>query len=233
MENLTAPTEMTVNVMGMVRDYVVGFTNIIDAPAAWTRGDDKPSGRKVAMSKEEAKEVAEYLMSARTWATEAFQFPNPGRKSNALRHGLRIAKEIGAFAGLEIEAPSRPMKGKEVTELIDLPKEAVNDLEVGDEIVVVRHITRYGLNVIDRFGAKVKGRTKGNDYWVTSLEDGSSRACRPTEVILVKRAEEVATTDPTTKPRGKKAPAKPDALKEKIAKVNEVKKQTKKTVEVK
>lgn len=199
--------EITIPVMGMVRDFVVAFTEAqkTKAPEPWAGAEDKASGRRVTADVTQAKDLAEFFMSARTWAADAFQFSNPTRKNNALRHGLRIAKEFGAHAGVTIDLPKQSRgKGSTDETPIDLPTEPVYDLVPGDEIMVVRHITRYGMNQVEKYPATVQGMTKKGEYWVTSKDNGSSRACRPTEVIVVKRAGEA--TEPKPK-KGKAAKA--------------------------
>ena len=103
-------------------------------------------------------------------------------------------RDSAEIAGQELDTPIRrnaKTKGADV-DTSGLPTEPVEDLVKGDEIMVVRHITRYGLNTIERWPARVEGRAENGDYWVTSLEDSTSRACRPTEVVLVRRAEQKA-----------------------------------------
>lgn len=190
---------ITIPVMGMVRDFLVDYVNLDHAPAkAWAGSDPTNSkqGRKVTVTQAEAKEMATFLMAARAWAMEAGSFANPQRKNNAMRHALRIAKEFGDFAGIEIEAPTRAKKGKQTAdETVDLPTEPVNDLEPGDRVIVVRKVTRYGLNTIDRYEGTIQGKTKKGEYWVAD-PDGANRACRPTEVIVVSRAKDEPAVEP-------------------------------------
>lgn len=204
----TAPTQeaaKVVSVRGMVRDMVCEYSTASKSsePAAWTAGDDKPSGRRVAVTADDAQQVAQYIMDAREWARLAGSFKDATRRSNVLRDALGIARQFANVAGVAVEQPER-LTLRDNTKH-DLPTEPVDDLNPGDEIMVVRHVTRYGLDLVDRFPAVVKGRAANGDYWLTSVSDGTARACRPTEVVVVKRATAGdSTADEKPKKRAKK-----------------------------
>lgn len=201
----TKAVTQTVNVRGKVRDMVAQFVAASKAtePTAWAGADDRPSGRRVTVDKTSALEVANFLMEAREWARLAGTFKDQTQRANLLRDSFGIAKAFAVVAGVTLEQPERLRLREDKT--VDLPTEAVDDLKPGDEVRVVRHVTRYGLDLVDQFGAVVKGRAKNGDYWLTSLADGTARACRPTEVVVVKRATaDDATADTTAKKRTKK-----------------------------
>lgn len=187
-------TKQTVNVMGMVRDILVDFDLAhtgVDAPTVWVEAKDMKSGRKIVVDKTEAAEMATYILKAREWAQVAGVFKDAQRKSNVMRHSSRIAQELADIAGVEMVIPKSTRK--QVDENGDqvrpqLPTVVVDDLEIDDLVTVVRHVTRWGLDKIDTFPARVKGRAGNGDYWVTSLDDMTCRACRPSEVIVTKRA---------------------------------------------
>ena len=187
-------TKQTVNVMGMVRDILVDFDLAhtgIEAPSVWGDAKDMKSGRKIVVDKIEAAEMASYIVKAREWASVAGVFKDSQRKSNVMRHSSRIAQQLADIAGVDMTIPTSTRKkvdenGEQVRP--QLPTEIVDDLETGDLITVVRHVTRWGLDKIDTFPARVKGRAVNGDYWVTSLDDMTCRACRPNEVIITSRA---------------------------------------------
>jgi hypothetical protein len=195
-----------VSVRGMVRDMACDYatTTNVEPPKAWTDGDDRPAGRKVTVNASTATEVAQFLVDAREWARLAGTFKDATRRANLLRDTLTIAKKFADVGGTALDVPERVTLRENSTQ--QLPTEPVTDLAVGDEILVVRHLTRYGLDVVERFPAVVKGTAKNGDYWLTSLTDGTARACRQTEVVVVKRATQVtdADTDPKKRTRVKK-----------------------------
>ena len=149
-------------------------------------------GLRVTITTDQATEWATYLVEARTWSDVGFTFSDDAQRRNILRDLFTAAQKFAEVAGETLDKPSRrnaKQKGDEIDTSV-LPKESVDDLVKGDEIIVVRHLTRYGLNTIERWPARVEGRAQNGDYWVTSMEDSTSRACRPTEVIVVKRASQ-------------------------------------------
>jgi hypothetical protein len=146
---------------------------------------DKASRQLVTVySREQAEELAEFIVGVREWASLAGVFADAARKSNSLRHSLRIANELAEYAGVELKQPVKATRADGTATRDELPTEAVVGLEIGTEIMVVRHVTRYGLDLIEKFPAKVKGVAANGDYWLTSLRDGTCRACRPTEVVV-------------------------------------------------
>lgn len=184
---------MRINIMGMVRDIIVDFDQAhtgTPSPDVWAEAVDMKSGRRIEVDKTEAAQMVEFIVKAREWASVAGVFKDAGRKSNALRHAARIAQELATFAGVDLTIQSTSRKRTNEDGTITrptLPTVAVDDLVVGDEVTVMRHITRWGLDKYDVFPARVKGRASNGDYWVTSLEDMTSRACRPSEVVVTKR----------------------------------------------
>ena len=156
--------------------------------------EETKQGLRVTVSTEQASAWSTYVLDARTWSEAGFTYTDNSQRNNVLRVLFKRARAFAELAGQELDKPVRrnaKQKGVEV-DTSGLPQEAIEDLVKGDEILVVRHLNRYGLNTIERWPARVEGRAENGDYWVTSLEDSTSRACRPTEVIVVKRASEVA-----------------------------------------
>lgn len=186
--------ETKVSVRGMVRDIVADFeqanTGFI-TPQVWLTTEDLKSGRKVMANAETAEEMVHFLTKVREWAVVAATFADPRTKANAMFYLTAITKEFASIAGITIENPRRVVRGKDietgVAQAPSLPSEIVDDLVEGDEVMVIRHITRWGMNKYESFPARIKGRTANGDYWVTSLEDMSSRACRNNEVVVTKR----------------------------------------------
>jgi hypothetical protein len=175
------------SVPGMVRDLIVDYLHALkeSAPTVWAMSIDKPSRQLVKVySPEQAEELAEFIVGVREWGSLAGVFADAARKSNSLRHALRIANELAEYAGVELKQPVKATRADGTATRDELPTEAVVGLEVGTEIMVVRHVTRYGLDLIEKFPAKVKGVAANGDYWLTSLRDGTCRACRPTEVVV-------------------------------------------------
>jgi len=188
----------TVSVMGIVREVLADFikaTPDVKVPKPYRDGIDNERSRKVEVTSSTAAECAEWVLKGREWATVAGVFKDSARKALFRQHALRIANEFGAVAGLEpaVPATSRKVKGTESEgRRMELPTVAVDDLLDGDEVTVVRHITRWGLDQYESFPARIKGRAANGDYWVTSLADMTSRACRATEVIVTKRGKVAA-----------------------------------------
>lgn len=154
--------------------------------------EETKQGLRVTVTKEQAANWATYLVESRTWSDVGFTFGDDAQRRNVLRDLFNTAQKFAEVAGQQLDKPSRrnaKQKGDDLDTSV-LPQESIDDLEKGDEILVVRHLTRYGLNTIERWPARVEGRAQNGDYWVTSLEDSTSRACRPTEVIVVKRASQ-------------------------------------------
>jgi hypothetical protein len=175
------------SVPGMVRDLIVDYLHALkeSAPTVWAMSVDKASRQLVTVySREQAEELAEFIVGVREWASLAGVFADAARKSNSLRHSLRIANELAEYAGVELKQPVKATRADGTATRDELPTEAVVGLEIGTEIMVVRHVTRYGLDLIEKFPAKVKGVAANGDYWLTSLRDGTCRACRPTEVVV-------------------------------------------------
>jgi hypothetical protein len=178
-----------------LRKVLVAYNEVSDKdfPAHETLEETK-QGLRVTCSTEQAMTWAHYIMEARTWSEKGFAYTDNSQRNNVLRVLHKRARLFAEIAGQELDTPIRrnaKTKGADV-DTSGLPTEPVEDLVKGDEIMVVRHITRYGLNTIERWPARVEGRAENGDYWVTSLEDSTSRACRPTEVVLVRRAEQKA-----------------------------------------
>ncbi len=176
------------SVPGMVRDLITDYLHAVEelAPMVWGMSVDKASRQLVTVySPEQAAELAEFLVSVREWGSLAGVFADSGRKSNSLRHALRVANELAAHAGVELKQPVKATRLADGTATRDeLPTGEIVGLEAGTEIMVVRHVTRYGLDLIEKFPAKIKGVAKNGDYWLTSLTDGTCRACRPSEVVV-------------------------------------------------
>lgn len=186
--------ETKVSVRGMVRDIVLDFEKAntgMETPQVWTNTEDLKSGRKVLADAQTAEEMVHFLTKVREWAVVAATFADPRAKANAMFYLTAITKEFAIIAGITIENPRRVVRGKDIdagtSTAPTLPSEIVDDLEPGDEVMVVRHITRWGMNKYESFPARIKGRAANGDYWLTSLEDMSSRACRNDEVIVTKR----------------------------------------------
>jgi len=188
----------TVKIMGIVRevlaDYIAAVPDV-KVPKPYREGIDTDRSRKVDVTSETAAECAEWMLKAREWATVAAVFKDSARKALFRQHSLRIANEFSAVAGLEpaVPASAKKSKGSEGEgRRMELPSVVIEDLENGDEVTVVRHITRWGLDQYESFPARIKGRAGNGDYWVTSLADGTSRACRTNEVIVTKRGKVAA-----------------------------------------
>lgn len=190
----------SVRIMGIVNEVVTDFVKAmpeVKVPKPYRDGqtDKRGSVRVEIASDAQALEMGTFIWQAREWASVAGVFKDAARKALVRQHTLRIANEFAELAGADafvsVSARTTKVDGEEGRRM-ELPTTEVTDLEDGDEVQVVRHLTRWGLDTYESFPARVKGRAANGDYWITSLADGTSRACRTTEVIVTKRAKAAA-----------------------------------------
>lgn len=183
--------------MGIVREVVADYVQAmpdVKVPKPYRDGEHGVRGVRVDVTEEAAGEMAEFIFKCREWASVAAVFKDSARKALFRQHAIRIANEFAEIAGLEAytSVSARKSKGSDEAGRMELPSVEVDDLTEGDEVTVIRHLTRWGLDTYESFPARIKGRAANGDYWVTSLADGTSRACRTTEVIVTKRVKAVA-----------------------------------------